>query len=164
MGVRSRLTLLLLMGIPTVGCDQVTKAAAVRNLAGRPPVEYLDGAVLLQYAENPGVLFSIGSGLSDDLRFLLFTVIMGSLLVLTGVAFLRVRHLGRVGLVGLALALSGGLGNLMDRVAYGYVVDFISVGVGGVHTAIWNLADAAILFGLLLFALAGQLREVPVDS
>jgi signal peptidase II len=69
-----------------------------------------------------------------------------------------------VGLVGLALALSGGLGNLMDRVAYGYVVDFISVGVGGVHTAIWNLADAAILIGLLLFALAGQLREVPVDS
>jgi signal peptidase II len=62
-------------------------------------------------------------------------------------------------LTGLALATSGGIGNLIDRITNeGRVIDFVSVGIGPVRTGIFNVADMAIMAGVVLL-LAGMRRD-----
>jgi len=112
--------------------------------------------IRIQYAENTGAFLSLGATLSPTLRA---WVMMGlNSLILTAVAawliFGRSRPL--VVPISLAMILSGGVGNLIDRFFRdGRVVDFMNVGVnfgqlGSVRSGIFNVADLAIVAGLLL--------------
>lgn len=150
---------LMLMFLSCVGCDQATKILAKTHLPSRPPYVLLNGAVRIQYAENTGAFLSLGAELPEHARFLLFVVLVGSILV-AGLAFaFSSRHLGLVQKFGLILAVGGGIGNLIDRIAHGAVVDFVSLGIGPLRTGIFNLADVAITAGLLLFLIAGAPEE-----
>jgi signal peptidase II len=59
----------------------------------------------------------------------------------------------------MTLILGGALGNLIDRIAYGYVIDFLDFHVGGLHWPAFNVADSAITLGAVLFIL-DELRRV----
>jgi signal peptidase II len=72
-------------------------------------------------------------------------------------------------LFGLGLVFAGGASNLVDRISRGSVIDFMNVGLGGLRTGIFNVADVAILVGVgaLLFShvrLARETRAVPPDA
>ena len=70
------------------------------------------------------------------------------------------RHLPPA-LFGLALVAAGSLSNFADRVAYGRVIDFLNVGIGGLRTGIFNVADVAIMVGVALFLVAeSRARQV----
>ena len=58
-------------------------------------------------------------------------------------------------LIGVALFVAGGASNLVDRIAYGMVIDFMNVGVGPVRTGIFNVADVAIMLGAGILAVEG---------
>src|SRR5436309_5181116 len=117
---------------------------AQARLSDAPPVSYLNGLVRLEYAENSGAFLSLGSRLPPGARFLLLEVMVGSLLAI-GLALTLFSDRMRLSQKAvLALALGGGLGNLIDRVARGVVVDFVSLGIGPLRTGIFNFADVAI--------------------
>ena len=81
---------------------------------------------------------------------------IGNAVLLCTLAVLATRRqLPRSVLLGLALFWAGGASNLLDRLAFGKVVDFINVGVGPVRTGIFNVADIAIMLGVSILALAG---------
>jgi signal peptidase II len=74
--------------------------------------------------------------------------------------YLLVSPLPRVTAVALSLICGGGCGNLIDRIAHGgYVIDFLNVGVGGLRTGIFNIADMAIMAGALLMVLPSAKRD-----
>ena len=157
-----RALLILLVLTSCIGCDQVSKDIAQDSLRFSRPVELLGGLLHLYYAENTGVAFSLGADLSKTMRYWLFTV--GSGVVLIGLflyALLR-RRSTRWQLVAYALMIGGGLSNLLDRVFNdGRVVDFMMIKVGAVHTAIFNLADVMILFGCgLLVVVLSRAQKV----
>jgi len=137
--------------VMTIGCDQVTKHIATDRLSGSPGRSFLAGTLRLEYAENTGAFLSLGENLPDNLRTIL--LVGGCGLMLIGlVAFaIRFRVKGGV-LVSISLLVAGGMSNLIDRVARGSVVDFLNVGVGGFRTGIFNVADIAIVAGVLLYA------------
>ena len=143
-----RALLIVVVLTSCIGCDQVSKDMAQDSLRFARPVELLGGVLHLYYAENTGVAFSLGADLSTTLRYWLFTV--GSGVVLIGLflyALLR-RRSTRWQLVAYALMIGGGVSNLLDRLFNdGRVIDFMMIKVGTVHTAIFNLADVMILFG-----------------
>ncbi len=115
MRICKRIALIALIVFSCVGCDQITKAAARDYLASASSLSYLGDPFRLQYAENTGAFLSLGSILSADLRFWLFTVLSGIFLTgLMGLLLLR-RNLHPGSIVGLSLVLSGGAGNLIDR-------------------------------------------------
>jgi signal peptidase II len=153
MHVNSRSMLMmaaLILTLCTV-CDRVAKHAAV-SLRGRPPVEIAGGFMTLSYAENRGAMLSIGAGLPERTRFLIFTAGVG--LLLTGIAgvILFAPALSRPLVIALSLILGGGGSNLFDRLSNdGRVVDFVTLGAGGIRTGIFNLADVAIMLGASLF-------------
>ena len=108
----------------------------------------------LQYATNTGAFLSLGSTLSDGMRFGLLTGLnMLILLILAWVIFFK-RTLSISVAVALTLILSGGIGNIIDRLfREGKVVDFMNLGFGSAwwqRTGIFNVADLAIIGGLVL--------------
>ena len=127
--------------------DPVTKAWLVSFLAPGQRTEVIDSYVRLVHSQNSGALF----GLFRD-----SAVLFG--LVSIGVVGLIVWFHGNAGRntvlsVALGLLLGGALGNMADRFHYGYVVDFVDLGIGDIRWYTFNVADAAISCALVLLLL-----------
>ena len=163
--VPNRLALLLLLAACCVGCDQGTKLIAAERLEGGPGRSLLFGTVRLVYAENAGAFLGLGSGLSEGLRNLLA---VATAVMVIGVFWMALRGAQKSMLhsISFALVAAGGASNLIDRVLNdGRVIDFMVVGVGGLRTGVFNVADMAITAGaLLLVALAFRQRSSPADA
>lgn len=131
-----------------IGCDQATKAIAVRTLQDAEPRTYCGGVLRFEYAENPGGFLSLGSELPKPVRRGIFLVFGGGLMALVGGYLFRKRHASPAMFAALSLMLAGGIGNLIDRVVHdGLVTDFINLGIGPLRTGIFNIADVALMFG-----------------
>jgi signal peptidase II len=145
---RSLLVLLLL--IFCVGCDQLTKDVAHQYLALQPPQSWFYDTVRLQYAENTGAFLSLGGGFSEGVRVFLFQVFPA--LCLAALAMiLFAQQIPLPTAIAWSLVLSGGLGNLLDRIMNdGRVIDFMNLGIGPLRTGIFNVADVCITTGVVL--------------
>jgi signal peptidase II len=126
---------------------------ATALLADKPTQSFLADTVHLVYAENTGGFLELGAGLPPVVRTSVFTVATGLVLVMLFVALLRARWSFWQALA-IALFLSGGISNWIDRVIRGSVVDFMNVGVGWLRTGIFNFADVAITLGIAIFVLS----------
>lgn len=151
MGRRRRLLIAALIVVSTVGCDRVAKQIAQESLMFSPPVSLMNDLVRFEYAENTGAFLSLGADMHEDVRFIVLGVLVSVFLVALLVYMLRTRSLRGAELIALALIAGGGVGNLVDRMTMGYVVDFVSIGIDGLRTGIFNIADVAITTGMLLF-------------
>ncbi len=146
--------LVLAIALSCVGCDRVTKDLARDRLEPGMRHALLGGLFRLQYEENRGGMLSLGSELAPDARFWLFTVSVGTLLTLLLLYASVNRAMPWQDRVAISLVAGGGIGNLIDRLAYdGAVIDFLNVGVGGLRTAIFNVADVAVLGGAAILVL-----------
>ncbi len=136
-----------------VALDQATKAwvqAAFRLHESRPVIE---GWFHLTYIRNPGAAFGLFAGQDAVLRQALFLGVTAVALVAIGVMVHRLPAGRHAALAGLALVFGGAVGNLIDRVRWGEVVDFLDVFWRTHHWPAFNLADSAITVGVavLLF-------------
>jgi signal peptidase II len=153
-----KLTIIILVSFLSIGIDQVTKLVAAKHLPqysyNDDRQSYLYDTVRIGYTENTGVFLGLGNNLSAELRFGLFVVLVS--LLLTGLLWYLItnKELTPLSLTGLSLVFSGGLSNLFDRIINnGAVIDFVNMGIGSLRTGIFNIADVAIMLGLLLFML-----------
>jgi signal peptidase II len=138
----------------SVGCDQATKRIAVNQLKMAPPRSYLGDLFRLQYAENRGAFLSMGADLSHGARWWLLTVGVAGILLALLVYALTSKQLTRIHVASFALIFSGGVSNLIDRMTQGgVVVDFMNLGIGPVRTGIFNVADLAIVAGVVALVL-----------
>jgi signal peptidase II len=129
--------------------DQLTKAWLVATLAPNELREVLGDTVRFVHHQNSGALF----GLFRDQALLFGILSMGVIGVIVGYHARadRSRYLS----IALGLLLGGAIGNLIDRLRLGYVVDFVDVGIGNLRFYTFNVADAAISTAIvLLVALA----------
>jgi signal peptidase II len=156
-----RLLLLLAIGA-TIGCDRVTKHVAATTLAGTASRSFLADTFRLEYAENTGAFLGLGAGWPAWARTALFSIGNGLLLFAIAVMAMRL-HWRRPALLGFALLVSGGISNVLDRVMYGKVIDFMNVGLGPLRTGIFNVADVAIMLGAGIVVVAGFLSDKSVQ-
>jgi len=132
--------------------DQATKARVADGLRPYEVRPIVDGWLYLTLAFNTGAAFSFLSDAGGWQRGF-FIVLASVVSVVLLVWLLRLpRAEWRTGL-GLALVLGGAIGNLIDRVQLGYVVDFIDVHFRGWHYPAFNVADSAITCGVILLLL-----------
>lgn len=123
--------------------DQLTKYIAVETVKVNGPEEVLFGLLQFRYVENTGAAFS---SFSDNTFMLtVFTVIV----IIAGLAVLMTRKLKPMFVnVCLLLILSGGIGNVIDRIRLGYVIDFIEPLF--INFAVFNFADCCITVGAFM--------------
>jgi signal peptidase II len=133
----------------TLLLDLASKAWASRALAAGPRTVF-PGRLNFVLAHNPHGAMGLLHATPDHAR----RIILVAMTVLASIAILVwARKAGRIARVGLSLVLGGALGNLFDRVTHGAVVDFIDVVLyGGKHWHTFNVADVAIVVGVLLTA------------
>lgn len=155
---RSWILLVLIAGV-ILAVDFVTKRWATETLAGRPPVEVIGEYVRFTYTRNSGVAFGLGAGVKFP--YAIFSIAAAAI-ILYLFAARRVPGLTRQ--VALALILGGALGNLVDRLSTGEVVDFIEVGWDRWHWPVFNVADSAVSVGVVLFALAWSRKDRPAEA
>jgi signal peptidase II len=142
----------------SAGFDQGTKQWALTLPPGQPqPV--IDGVWDWELAHNPGVAFSSLQRIPHGavLLALLAIVMIAGVIVIAA----RSRPEQRVMRVGLALIAGGALGNLVDRLWHGSVIDFIRWHAGNHMWPIFNVADALLLVGVLLVFFSPKGRALP---
>ena len=160
-----RLVLLIAIGA-TIGCDRVTKHVAATTLSEASSRSFLADTFRLEYVENTGAFLGLGADWPPLVRTAVFGVGNGLLLLALAVAALRGRW-SRRALLAAALFIAGGASNLLDRITYGMVIDFMNVGIGPLRTGIFNVADMAIMLGAGMLALEGyraDWRAPPQDA
>lgn len=128
--------------------DQLTKAWLTSFLAPGQSVDVLDDLLRLVHGQNAGGLFGLLQG--QALPFALVSLVVVGLIV---AYHARSGHNPYLSIT-LGLLLGGALGNLLDRVRLGYVVDFVDAGIGSVRWYTFNVADAAISIAILLLLAA----------
>lgn len=156
MGQRISLrTLCIGLVVLTIGLDQATKRIAAALLKGEPGHSWLGDTLRIQYAENPGAFLSLGANLPPWARTAVFS--FGSALLLGFCLYTALRNQWpRVAQIGLCLIFGGGVSNLIDRLARGWVIDFLNVGIGSLRTGIFNVADMALMLGVAIVLLTGH--------
>jgi signal peptidase II len=139
-----RLTRFIVVALAVVGLDQITKALAVQYLSAGP-IELIPGFANLWLAYNRGAAFGSFAGIEQGPWML----IVLSLVALGVVVWILLGSGGKVRLMQLCLGLvaGGAVGNLIDRVRLGVVVDFVDVYVGAWHWPTFNVADSGISIG-----------------
>ena len=153
--------LLCLLLAATAGCDRVTKHLAVTTLAGTPERSYLGDTVRLDYHENAGGFLSAGASWQPQTRTVVFQLANAAFLICS--LFIAVRYRwSRLAKAGLVMFLAGGFSNLIDRVAFGSVIDFLNIGVGPYRTGIFNVADVAIIAGVAVLMIEHRRRQPTV--
>ncbi len=154
-----RIGLVALVLLACVGCDRVTKNIARTALASSP-VSLLGGSVYFEYSENPGAFWGLGSQLPIQVRFAFLVLFVGVVLAFTVVYVMSSDPTHGVRLAGLSLAAGGGMGNLLDRlINHGSVIDFVVLGIGRLHTGVFNLADVQIIAGMVLLLISASRPE-----
>ncbi len=137
-----------------VALDQSTKQLAEAHLRGHGLVPVIEGIFELRYARNPGAFFSLGADLTPSIRRAFFVVASTAASALILRLFAKADATQRAYRVALALLLAGALGNLVDRVLWGEVIDFAHLHYRDVFDwATFNVADAFIVGGLGLLVL-----------
>lgn len=136
---------LLFSALLALFLDQITKLYAVNFLKPLDPPAQLIGSFLrLKLTFNPYGVFGISFGPSE----LNYVFSLAGILVLVYVG-LTLRD--RIGLIVFGLLIGGAIGNALDRVRFGYVIDFIDMGIGNLRWFTYNLADAFLTVGAVFF-------------
>ena len=148
----------LALGGGVVALDQLTKAVVLSHLEPGMHVAVEARFVNLTLVMNPGLAFGLLGGVPVGWRWLVAVLSLIALAVLARVA-LRVLPEGTwLDHVAVGLIFGGAVGNLIDRVRFGAVVDFVDLHFHGYHWPAFNVADSSITVGVALLALRLLLR------
>jgi signal peptidase II len=140
----------------TVVADQLTKWAVLANFAYGERLQ-ITGFLNLVLVYNKGAAFSMfadASGWQTPLLIAFALVAAG----IVGYLIVKNPH-KRLLCLGLALILAGAIGNVIDRLRYGHVVDFLDFHAMGWHWPAFNVADSAITIGAVLLILEGLVHQ-----
>ena len=110
----------------------------------------LDGFFNLVYVMNPGAAFGFLAGASETFRYVFFIGITIVAVILIIYFLIKSQPQSMVVVLSLTLIFAGAVGNLIDRIRYGAVVDFLDVYIGTAHWPAFNVADSAITIGAVL--------------
>ncbi|MBR7116674.1 MAG: signal peptidase II [Clostridia bacterium] len=127
--------------------DQLTKVLAVAFVKPVPTIPLIEGVIHLTYVENTGAAF----GMLKDAPWVFNT--FSTIAIVAMLLYLFLGHAnGRLYEISIAMIISGGIGNMIDRLALGYVVDFIDFRL--INFAVFNGADSLVCVGAGLLILA----------
>lgn len=126
--------------------DQITKLWAVNVLKTGGSIKILSDFLRFTYAENKGAAFSILQ--NQRVFFIIVTIVM---LIVLAYIYFKTKNITKLSKLSIAMIAGGAIGNFIDRVRFGFVVDFIDVRFGSFYNfPIFNIADSFVVCGTIL--------------
>jgi signal peptidase II len=133
--------------------DQWTKGIITRTFDVHQSTTVVGGLFDLTYVRNSGAAFGLFASVDSSIKAVILNSVAVLVFIVVSAYALRSSHKSVRLQVGFALILGGAIGNLMDRVRFGYVVDFLDFSISGHHWPAFNVADSAICIGVALLFL-----------
>ncbi|PKN71664.1 MAG: signal peptidase II [Deltaproteobacteria bacterium HGW-Deltaproteobacteria-12] len=148
--VKRNIIFFVLGAAAVIVLDQITKNAILSRFAMHESHEVIHGFFNLVYVTNPGAAFGFLASASEAFRYFFFigvTVVAISLIIYY---LVKSKPGNIVSVISLTLIFAGAVGNLIDRIRFGAVVDFLDFYLGTWHWPAFNVADSAISVGAVL--------------
>ena len=139
--------------------DQLTKLWIMTTFALHEQQNIIPGVFNLVYVTNTGAAFGFLAGSKNLLRQAFFVAVAIIALIVIVFAYGHLKRQGRIFVYALGLIAGGAVGNLIDRLRFGSVVDFLDFYLGSYHWPAFNVADSAITVGVALFLLGTLLQH-----
>jgi signal peptidase II len=143
--------------------DQITKALILKHLPLHKSIPVIAGFFDITHILNPGGAFGLMANMSVVLRTVVFLFISSLAVGLILYFYIKTPPGHAFLATGFALIFGGAIGNLIDRVRYGMVVDFLDFYIGKYHWPAFNIADSAITVGLFIFIYHLLFKKLPEE-
>jgi signal peptidase II len=141
--------------------DQITKALILRYLPLHKSIPVIAGIFDITHVLNPGGAFGLLADLSVVMRTVIFLFISSLAVGLVFYFYIKTPRSHTFLSIGFALIFGGAIGNLIDRVRFGMVVDFLDLYIGQYHWPAFNIADSAITVGIFIFIYHLLFKNMP---
>lgn len=149
----------IIISIILLCIDQISKLLVVNLLTKTDSLTIIKNFFYLTYINNDGAAFSILVGKR------IFLILIAVLVIVMLIRYIKKNNIqNKLELVSISLIIGGSLGNLMDRVVRGYVIDFLDFKIFNYNFPIFNLADTFIVIGVFLLLLKEIRKENNLDS
>lgn len=145
--------------------DQITKAYIDKTMLLHDSIPVIQGFFSITYVRNPGAAFGILAGAPPFFRYIFFVGVTVAAVLLILHYLRRSKAEERLMTLCLSLIIAGAVGNLIDRLRFGEVIDFLDVYLGSHHWPAFNVADSAISVGavILFIELIRRGKERNID-
>lgn len=145
------MTIIIILSIIFLIIDQITKILVVNSLVPGENIEIIKNIFSIIYTNNTGAAFSILLGKR------IFLIVVAVLIIGVLLYYIKRNKIEKkIDIIALSFVIGGSLGNLIDRIVRGYVIDFISIKIGNYNFPIFNVADALIVVGVILLLLGAK--------
>ena len=141
--------------------DQFTKALILKNLPLHHSIPIITGIFDITHVRNPGGAFGLLADMSAVGRTIVFLFISSLAVGLIFYFYVKTPLRYRFLAAGFALIFGGAIGNLIDRIRFGVVVDFLDFYIGRHHWPAFNIADSAISVGIFIFIYHLVFKKMP---
>lgn len=148
------------VAVSVVIVDQLTKLWVMATFALHEQLSVIPGFFNLVHVTNTGAAFGFLAGDKTLLRQVFFVTVAIAALIVIVFAYNHLKKQSGIFIYALGLIAGGALGNLIDRLRFGYVVDFLDFYLGTYHWPAFNAADSAITVGVGLFLLGTLLQQI----
>jgi signal peptidase II len=155
--MKPRYTLFTVIAVAGIVVDQITKITVDRSMQLFDSIPIIEPFFHITYVRNRGAAFSFLANASWRLPFFITVSLIAAIVIL--VAFQKMRDDQKLAHTSLALIFSGAVGNLIDRIRLGEVIDFLDAHWYRHHWPAFNVADSLICVGVFLLAIDMLLEE-----
>jgi signal peptidase II len=155
--------LIIILLVTSIGCDQISKSIVRQNVDYNENITVIKNFITLTKVENTGAFLSLGQQL-PKVAYRLLMILLPLIVISYALWYLlKDTNLSKLMIIGISLIIGGGLGNIIDRLIYGSVTDFLYFNFALFHTGIVNIADISVTTGffiLLYEALVNRKKSV----
>jgi len=154
--------LIMLLVLFNFGCDQLTKEVARTHISEYERISVIKDHFTLLKVENTGAFLSSGESLPAPVKTILLNILPLSAIFYGLYMLMKKNDFNLQMTLGISLIVSGGLGNLYDRIRYGSVTDFMHLDFNIVQTGVFNVADLFITAGVGLILISIYSKKIAV--
>ena len=141
--------------------DQITKAVILSFIPLYRSIAVVQGFFSLTHIQNPGGAFGFMSNQSSSLLNIIFLFVASLAICLVFYFYINTPKKYNLLSTGFALIFGGAIGNMIDRIRFGKVVDFLDFYIGDFHWPAFNVADSAITVGIVIFLFHLLFKKMP---
>ena len=159
--LKNKYTKLIAVAGLVVLADQITKGLILKFLPYHQSITVIAGFFDITHIHNPGGAFGLMANMNETVRTIVFLFASSAAVGLIFYFYKKTPPSYTFLGVGFALIFGGAIGNLIDRVHLGIVVDFLDVYIGKYHWPAFNIADSAITVGIFIFGFHLLFKKMP---
>ncbi len=145
-----KIVYILIMVVSIIACDQIVKMIVRKNVEYHKQTEIIGKYLVLTKVENTGAFLGLGDSIPRPLYMILMIILPLAVVGYALYYLIKKSDVSKLLIISLSFIIGGGIGNIIDRILYGSVTDFLYFDFVLFHTGIVNIADMFVTFGFFI--------------